>query len=103
MRRLLRYKGEYKYGIIRSRKRSIDGTILTERENFNTIFKVRMYDIEFIDGGGEEFATNIITESIYSSLGDETKSYTMLSEKLDYRKLDDAVDKPDCMVILMVG
>ena len=72
--------------------------MLSGRANVNLLLDIGMYDIEFTDSGREEFATNIIMGSTYSSIDDEEKSHTILSGISDYRKLDDDLNKADCMV-----
>ena len=47
----LSYEGEHKQGIVRSKKRSSDSTILTVKRNDSCLLDTRIYKIEFLDRG----------------------------------------------------
>lgn len=91
---LLPQDGKLQEARVISRKRTHDGKRLTGKGHFNPILDSRIYNVEFPDGGIGEFTTNIIAESLYSSLDEEGHNYYDLLESIiAHRCSPDAVVK----------
>ncbi len=63
--------------------------------NSNPILDTRVYEVEFGDGHVEEFAANVIAESIYSQVDDEGNEFLILKEISDHKKDATAVHIDD--------
>jgi hypothetical protein len=63
--------------------------------NRNPLLDTRIYEVEFPDGHSQEFAANIIAESLYSQVDDEGREFALLGEILDHTKDSSAVSKDD--------
>ena len=91
-------KGDkYLTGTVIGRKRDADGNPIGKR-NTNPILDTRVYEVQFPDGHVEEFAANMIAESIYSQVDDEGNQYLLLQEIVDH-KCDNSVLPRDKMWI----
>jgi len=66
--------GELTTGKVTGRKRDQDGNPIGLR-NSNPILDTRVYEVQFPDGHAEEFAANVIAESLYSQVDDEGNQY----------------------------
>ena len=80
-------------GIVRSKKRTADGSQLIGKANFNPLLDTRIYEIEFPDGGRAEFSTNIIIESIMEHTNAMGETVGMISGIIGHRKNDSAITK----------
>ncbi|MGH7954979.1 MAG: hypothetical protein ACREOZ_03375 [Gloeomargaritales cyanobacterium] len=68
------------------------------RHNRNPILDTRIYNVEFPDGHVQEFAANVIAESLYSQVDDEGNQYMIMQEIIDHEKDKTAVDKDDMWI-----
>lgn len=53
----------------------------------------RVYEVEFPDGSYAEYASNILTENLYSQIDDDSYSYSLLSNIIDHQR-DDKIALP---------
>jgi hypothetical protein len=58
------------------RKRELDGTV-RGRANSNSMLDTRTYEIEFPDGGSDEYIANMIAENLYSQCDIEGRQYIL--------------------------
>ena len=100
LRVLLPRGGEYNEGKVISRKRTSDGKQLQGRSNPNPLLDTSVYEIEFPDGGVEEFATNTIIESLYDSIDGNARSSSFITGVIDHRKDDTALSNDESLVKL---
>ena len=84
--------------IVQSRKRTADGTQLVGKENSNPILDTRVYVVSFPDGSQDEYTANMIAESLYSSVDNDGRSYSLIVGIIDHRKSDEAVPKDKAFV-----
>ena len=77
--------------VIQSRKRTADGTRLVGKENSNPILDTRVYVVTFPDGSQDEYTANMIAESLYSSVDEEGRSYSLIVGITDHRKSSEAI------------
>ena len=59
--------------------------------NQNPLLDTRSYEVQLPDGSTETFGTNVISESIMSTVDDEGNMFAMIDEISDHRKLDSAM------------
>ena len=77
-------------GVVRDRKRNINGE-LTGKRHFNPLLDTRIYEVEFPDGRVEEFTANTISENLYA-MADEDGHYSrMMDSIIDHEISDDAL------------
>ena len=50
----------------------------------------QVYDVEFPDGGVEQYSANVIAENIYSQVDDEGHRYQLLDDIIDHRRTEEA-------------
>ena len=86
--------------VIQARKRTADGSHLVGKENSNPILDTRVYVVTFPDGSHDEYTANKIAESLYSSVDDEGRSYSIIEGIIDHRKSEDALSKDKAFVEL---
>ena len=86
--------GELKEGIIKSRKRTADGSLVGTK-NDNPICDSRIYEVEFPDGNYKEYAANVIIENLYAHVDDDGKSHAMLIGIIDHQSDDSAITKDE--------
>ena len=67
-----------------ARKRDADGAPVGKRNN-NPILDTGVYKEQFPDGHTEEYAANIIAESLYSTVDDEGKTYFIMKEIVGHK------------------
>ncbi|MGH7954663.1 MAG: hypothetical protein ACREOZ_01755, partial [Gloeomargaritales cyanobacterium] len=79
------------------RKRDHDGQPLG-RHNRNPILNTRVYNVEFPDGHVEEYAANVIAESLYSQVDNEGNQYLIMREIVDHKKDGTAIAKVDMWI-----
>jgi hypothetical protein len=66
--------------------------------NTNPLLDSREYDVEFPDGSVDVLTANTIAESLYSQVDQEGRSYAVLAEIVDHRKVGTAVAMDDAMI-----
>jgi hypothetical protein len=90
-------------GQVIARKHDIDGNILG-KPHINPILDSRIYEVQFEDGHIEEYAANVIAESIYAQVDDKRCENLILDEITDYRKNPNiAVNDDDRWIIAPNG
>ena len=82
-------------GIVKSRKRTSDGKSLVGRSNSNPLLDTRIYNVEFLDGGVEEYTTNSIIESILEHSNAEGETIGIIQGIIDHRCTDEAIKCKD--------
>ena len=98
---LLPVNGELIEGIVKSRKQTSDGKLLVGKSNNNPLLDTRIYNVEFPDGGMEEFTTNTIIESLIEHTDENGMNVGYIQGIIDHRRNDNAVkledlkDQPD--------
>lgn len=76
---------------ILSRKRTADGERLVGKENHNPLLDTRVYTVQFPDGSKDEYTANMISESLYSSVDEEGRTYSLISGIVDHKKDETAL------------
>jgi hypothetical protein len=94
MRVTLPHQGEMVEGIVKSRKRNSDGTLIGT-SNANPIMDTRSYSVEFGDGTYGDYSTNVLIENLYSHIDDEGRSHALLKSIVNHRKDNTAVPKTE--------
>ena len=74
---------------VRGRKRDSSGNLIGER-NDNPILDTQIFQVEHLDGRAEEYATNVIAESLMSNVDDEGYDVGWIDEIVDHRRKDRA-------------
>ena len=87
---------------VKSRHTDENGDI-TGQYDTNPLLKSLIYDVEFPDGTVHEYAANIITEHMYSTIDENGFSKLILDCILDHSKDDSAVSKADKYLITKSG
>ena len=82
--------GEMKEGVIKSRKRNFDGTLVGKATS-NPLTDTREYEVDFGDGNYYEYTANVILENLYSQVDDYGRSHSMFSGILDHEKDSSAI------------
>jgi hypothetical protein len=59
--------------------------------NNNPLLDTRVYEVEFPDGHTEEYAANMITESIYAEVDPEGNQYLIIDEITGHQKDENAI------------
>ena len=67
-----------------ARKRDADGAPVGKR-NINPILDTCVYKVQFPDGHTEEYAANIIAESLYSTVNDEGNTYFIMKDIVGHK------------------
>ena len=83
---------------VKGRKRDQNGMVIGKRNN-NPILDSRLYHVEFPDGRIDEYSTNAIAESLYSSVDEHGFNTELLEEITDHRRNDSAVKMEDGYVL----
>ena len=83
---------------VKGRKRDSSGNLIGERNN-NPILDTHIFQVEHLDGWVEEYATNMITESLMSKVDDEGYDVGWINEIVDHRKRDTALSTWEGFVI----
>ena len=76
------------------RKRNADGSLVGTK-NSNPILDSRIYEVEYPDGSAAEYATNVITECLYSQTDDNGNYDFTLSCITDHRCNSNAIPKSE--------
>ena len=91
---LLNHGGQVLQAKVTGRKRDADGKPIG-RWSQNPLLDTREYNVEFVDGSMESFATNVIAEAMYSQVDEHGRNFAILKEITDHRKNGHAVSKDD--------
>jgi len=94
MRLSLPFDGELRPAIIKSRKRSVDETLIGE-DNTNPMLDTRIYEVDFDDGNYYDYSANVILENLYEQVDDFGRSTSTLADIVDHRKNEDVIEKKD--------
>jgi hypothetical protein len=84
---------------VKGRKRDSNG-VLIGVSNVNPILDTRIFQVEFPDGHLEEYATNIIIESLYSQVDTEGYDTGILDEIVGHRKRSTAISIADGFTVI---
>lgn len=82
---------------VKGRKRNADGTPIG-KSNPNPILDTRIFEVEYPDGHVDSYATNIIAESLYNNVDEHGFNTGMLSEIVEHRKTDKAIEMKDGLI-----
>jgi hypothetical protein len=85
-------------GIVKTRKRDFDGNPIG-KANYNPLLDTRLYDIEFPDGDIQEYAANVIAESISSQVDDEGRHTLLMDALVDHEKDITAIQADDGYIV----
>ncbi|MGH7974682.1 MAG: reverse transcriptase domain-containing protein, partial [bacterium] len=85
-----------------NRKRDHDGHPVGQH-NSNPILDSRVYNVEFPDGNVQEYAANVVAESLYAQVDDEGNQYMIMQEIIDHKKDGTAVSKDDMWILSANG
>lgn len=72
-------------GQVIARKRDANGS-LKGKSNKNPILDTRVYEVQFVDGHTEEYAANVIAESVFAQVDDEGHQHLLLDEIIEFCK-----------------
>ena len=73
--------------MVKTRKQDADGNPIG-KANFNPLLDICLYEVEFPDGDLQEYAANVIAESVYSQVDDEGHHHLLLESLVDHAKDD---------------
>ena len=73
----LPHQGELRRGKIVKRKRNEKGELVGTAHD-NPILDTRVYEVDFGEGGYQEYSTNLIMENLYAQVDDEGNQYSIL-------------------------
>jgi hypothetical protein len=88
---------EAKFGRVTKRLRDAEGRPIGTA-NENPLLHAREYAVEFRDEHIESLSANLIAKNLYSQLVDEGNRHVLLSDIVDPRRDERAVDKADAYV-----
>jgi hypothetical protein len=88
---------EAKLGRVTKRLRDAEGRPIGTA-NENPLLDTREYAVEFRDGHIESLSANLIAKNLYSQLDDEGNRHVLLSDIIDHRRDERAIDKADAFV-----
>eukprot|EP00536_Pseudo-nitzschia_multiseries_P017224 jgi/Psemu1/49913/gm1.49913_g len=71
--------------------------------NENSILDTRLYKLQLPDGTIEEYTANIVAESLYSSVDDDGRMFTLLDELIDHEQEDTALSDKEATTIAKNG
>jgi hypothetical protein len=90
--------GEAMLGTVKNRKWDSEGNPV-DHLNMNPLLDTREYKVEqFSDGSIDLLTANAITESLYSQVDKEGRSYSILSEIVDHCKDGNAISDDDAKI-----
>ena len=81
-----------KSAIVKSRKRSSDGTLIRETKS-NPTFDTRIYEVDFENGSYYDYSANVILENLYEQVDDYGQSTSTLANIIDHTKDGSAIPK----------
>ncbi len=93
---------EVQFGKVTKRLRDADGRPIGTA-NDNPLLDTREYAVEFRDGHVESVSANLIAQNLYSQLDDEGKRHILLTDIVDHRRDERAIDKRDAFVTMKNG
>ena len=97
---LLPNMGEVTNDMIVGRKRDADGNPIGLR-NPNPLLDRRQYEVECADGATDVFTENQIAENLYSQVGEEGNTYSIMSEITDHKSGGSIVQRDDSMEVVI--
>jgi hypothetical protein len=100
----LRRGGEDDLQRARVKRRAVDeeGRPIGRPSN-NPLTDTRMYEVEYIDGGSEVLAANILAENILAQVDENGERHLLIDEITDHRKLEDAIPKEEGTFVTTSG
>ena len=69
----------------------------------NPMLNTKVYDVMFPDGAVQQYAANVIAESLYENADDDGRRYQYMDEIIGHNKLDSAIKKEDGFIISKSG
>ena len=66
---------------------------------FRSILDTRVYEVQFPDGHTEEYAANIIAESLYSTIDDEGNTYFIMKVIVEHKSACAALVRDERFII----
>jgi hypothetical protein len=93
---------EVQFGRVTKRLRDADGRPIGTA-NDNPLLDTREYAVEFRDGHVESVSANLIAQNLYSQLDDEGKRHILLTDIVDHRRDERAIDKRDAFTYMKNG
>jgi hypothetical protein len=93
---------EVQFGRVTKRLRDADGRPIGTA-NDNPLLGTREYAVEFRDGHVESVSANLIAQNLYSQLDDEGKRHILLTDIVDHRRDERAIDKRDAFTYMKNG
>ena len=75
---------------VKGRKRDSNGS-LVGKYNQNPILDTRVFNVEHPDGRVEEYATNVLAESLMANVDDDGYDLGLVEEIVDHKKTDKAI------------
>jgi hypothetical protein len=88
---------EIRSGKVVQRKRELDGTV-RGRSNDNSMLDTRTYEIEFPDGGSDNYTANVIAENMYAQCEIEGRQYNLMEGIVDQKNDVHAVEPADMYI-----
>jgi hypothetical protein len=94
---LMDHSGEAMLGTVKNQKRDSEGNPVGHF-NMNSSLDAREYEVEFPDGSIDVLTANAITESLYSQVDEEGRSYSILSKIMDHHKDGNTISGDDAKI-----
>jgi hypothetical protein len=88
---------EIRTGKVARNKRELDGTA-RGRANTNSMLDTRTYEIEFLDGRGDDYTANVIAENVYEQYDAEDRQYNLMEGIIDHKTDIHAIDRTDMYI-----
>jgi hypothetical protein len=68
------------------------------RANANSILDTRIYEIEFPDGGSDEYTANVIADNIYAQCDIQGRQYNLMEGIVDHKTDGHAFEPADMYI-----
>eukprot|EP00536_Pseudo-nitzschia_multiseries_P014206 jgi/Psemu1/37875/gm1.37875_g len=88
--------------IVKDRVRDLQNQPIGVR-NENPILDTRLYKLQLPDGTIEEYTANIVAESLYSSVDNDGRMFTLLDDLIDHEQDDTALSDEEATTIAKNG
>ena len=98
----LPHQDKLQRAVVKQRHKDSVGNV-KGRAHSNPYLDTRIYDVEFDDRTIKQYAANIIAENILTQVDAEGRTYLMLDEILDHRRLDTALTKENGYIVTKRG
>ena len=95
--------GEIKEGTVKRRKRDDNSDELIGTAHSNPLLDSRLYEVEFPDGSYTDYAANVIIENLFDQMDDHGRTVLEMSEVVDHRKNDEAIEIKDSWIEMENG